>query len=167
VAKQVINKSEKIREELKANPQAMPAAIVEALKIKGITVTASLVSQVKSQESGRLGRRKSSIRKPKGEWSRAIEWLADHPRSTLAELLAATGVRPQAAYQARSAMKAKRARHAAERKAKSKGNGFVSVGDVPGIFATISQEGISFSPSGRVIPWAMLANLQQLANGDH
>lgn len=43
-----VNKSEAIRELLRANPQAAPSAIIAELKARGVKVNSGLVSNVKS-----------------------------------------------------------------------------------------------------------------------
>jgi len=131
-----------IREILKANPKTTDGEVVEQLKAKGVEATRSLSSVVrtalkhgKRQTSSKVrnphgGARKGSGRKPRqaksergqGDWSRAMEYLRAHPRSSPSEIVEATGCKKQAAYQARTALKAKRAKRKANRLAKLNGH---------------------------------------------
>jgi protoporphyrinogen oxidase len=53
-------KSAAIREYLSENPGAMPKAVVEALRAKGLRVTPQMVSTIKGKTSGRRGRHASN-----------------------------------------------------------------------------------------------------------
>jgi hypothetical protein len=57
-AKAEVNKSQAIRDYLKANRKAMPKAVVEALKAQGIEVSSQMVSTVKFNMSKKKGGKK-------------------------------------------------------------------------------------------------------------
>lgn len=57
-----MNKSEAIREYLKANPKAKAKDVVEALKGKGVNVTANLVYFLKGKSSAKKLRKRKVIR---------------------------------------------------------------------------------------------------------
>lgn len=72
------NKSKAIRDYYESNPDAKPAAVVDALKSKGITVTAAFVSTIRStskkkpgKKTGRRGRPKGSVSKRAGRPAKA------------------------------------------------------------------------------------------------
>ena len=50
-AKPEVNKSQAIREYLKANRKATPKAVVEGLKAQGVDISAQMVSNVKSYDA--------------------------------------------------------------------------------------------------------------------
>ena len=124
------NKSEMIREMLQANPGAMPSQIVEQMKAKGVKVTNSLASVVKTkmnhERNGTTTAHKKTprraIRKTKrppkgqGDHARANEYYRTHPGASAQEIMEATGVKPQAAYNARSYAKMHQHKMAEQRK---------------------------------------------------
>src|SRR5215471_10511404 len=108
-----VNKSERIRQMLEANPGAMPSQIVEQMKAEGIKITSSLASVVKTKmnhdRKGTTARatptlRKKTKRPPKGQGdhAKANAYLREHPGATAQEIIEGAGVKPQAAYNART-----------------------------------------------------------------
>lgn len=78
-AKKKINKSEEIRKYATSNPEASAKEIVEALKKKGISVSAPTVATVKSKAGLTKRKRKSSklktIRTKRSSHSMSVELL--------------------------------------------------------------------------------------------
>ena len=68
-----INKSEEIRQALKANPAAGPTEIAEQLTAKGIKVSPNMVSTIKNKSKaskGKRGRKGKKLGRPVGSGSR-------------------------------------------------------------------------------------------------
>jgi hypothetical protein len=57
------NKTAAVREYLKANPSAKAKDVIEALKAKGIEISANYVSMIKSKTLAKASRKKSGVAK--------------------------------------------------------------------------------------------------------
>jgi len=155
-------------------------SVVRSAMKKGKRTSSSHGPKPKAKHGGarRGSGRKSRVRsdgRGEGDWAKARAFLEKHPGSTPREIVEATGVVPQAAYQARTAMKlaARKAKRNAMQQAYRNGHarnghagGFsIRLGDS----IELTAEGLSLKEGrkSRLISWEGLSALQALAGGSN
>jgi len=92
-----VNKSQAIRDVFKANPKATTQEVIDALAEKGITVTANLVTTVKSAHNKKQAAKKAAKtttattnKKPEVNKTQAVrDYLKAHKKAQNAEVVAA------------------------------------------------------------------------------